>query len=51
MVSDWKEGNIRHRDFQHSDRYEDWEDVKYRRRKPNRKCVSGHDRSILVRVS
>lgn len=33
--SEWNQRNVDHRDFQHSDRYEDWEDVKHRR-KPNK---------------
>lgn len=42
-MSDWTEENIKHRDFQHSDRPEDWETVKHRR-KANKGCKKSSDR-------
>jgi hypothetical protein len=32
VMTDWKEEAINYRDFRHSDRPEDWEDVKHRRK-------------------
>jgi hypothetical protein len=33
VMTDWKEGSINYRDFRHSDHYEDWEEVKHRRKR------------------
>lgn len=42
-MSDWNQSNIDHRDFQHSDRREDWEEVKHRR-KSSKGCKRSKDK-------
>lgn len=36
-MGDWTEAGVQKRDFQHSDRIEDWEEVKYRRHRARRR--------------
>jgi hypothetical protein len=51
-MDDWTASNIKHRDFKHSDRQEDWEETKHRRkaRKGCKKSKDGlHDFSKIIK--